>query len=115
MPISDTTYGTVNALAAAYIARCTYAALHTADIATSANELTGTGSARGAISWGTITNGVVTGTATCTLPTAGGSPKGVGLWTASTAGTMADGQYNTTDVTYPGAGTAAITITYTQT
>jgi hypothetical protein len=80
MPISDTTYGTVNALAAA-----------------------------------SITNGVVTGTATCTLPTAGGSPKGVGLWTASTAGTMADGQYNTTDVTYPGPGTAAITITYTQT
>jgi hypothetical protein len=114
MPISDSTYATQNALVTAYIARATYAALHTADTATSGNELTGTGSARGAISWGTITNGVVTGTATCTLPTAGGSPKGVGVWTALTGGSLADGQYNTTDVTYPGPGTAAVTFTYTQ-
>lgn len=114
MTISDTTYGTQNALCTAYAARATYAALHTADVATSGNELTGTGSARGAITWGSPANGVITGTATCTLPTAGGSPKGVGLWTAATVGSLADGQYNITDVTYPGAGTAVINISYTQ-
>ena len=114
MTIVDTTNATQNALAAAYASRCTHAALHTADTATSANELTGSGSARGAITWGAPSGGVIVGTATCTLPTAGGSPKGVGLWTALTGGALADGQYNVTDVTYPGSGTAAVTITYTQ-
>lgn len=114
MPISDGTHATVDALAAVYIARCTHAALHFADVVTSANELTGIGSARGVITWGAITAGMVTGTATCTMPTAGGTVKGIGLWTALTAGEMADGQYGTSDVIYSGAGTAVVTIIYTQ-
>lgn len=114
MAISDTTSATQNALVAAYIARCTHAALHTADVATTANELTAAGSARGVINWGAVSGGSATGTATCTLPNAGGSPKGVGLWTALTGGALADGQYNVTDITYPGSGTAVVTITYSQ-
>ncbi len=104
----------------AYTALIGAAALHTADVSTSANELTGTGSARGAVSWGSITDAggtadhaIVVGTATATLPAAGGSPKGVGLWSATTAGTFRDGQTDMVDVVYPGNGTALITITVT--
>lgn len=113
MAISDNT--TKSLLATYFSTLATYAAAHTADVATSGNELTGTGSARGLITWGTATNGVIVGTATVTVPTAGGVFAGVGLWSASTAGTFRDGQYNVTDITYGAGGTAAVTVTYTQT
>ncbi len=113
MAISDNT--TKSAMATYYSTLATHAAAHTAYPATSANELTGTGSARGAITWGSASNGVISGTATITLPTAGGSLASSGLWSALTSGTFRDGQWDVSDVTYPGPGTAAITLTYTQT
>lgn len=112
MPISDNT--TKSSLADSYAALCTHAAFHTASPATSANELTGTGSARGAISWGAASNGVKTWSATITAPTAGGTAACVGFWSASTAGTFRDGQYDITDIVYSTPGTATVSGTYTQ-
>lgn len=113
MAISDN--ATKSSLATSYSVLCAYAAAHSAAPAVSGNEITGTGSARGAITWGSATNGVIVGTATVTVPTAGTTLATIGLWSALTAGTFRDGQYDVTDVTYPGPGTAAVTITYTQT
>ena len=111
MTINDPTFATQNAVIAAYTARAAYAAVHTSNTPTSGNELTGAGSSRGLIAWGTIASGSVTGSATVNVPTAGGNIQGVGLWTASTAGTLVDGQFDVNDVTYPGGGTAVITFT----
>lgn len=113
MPI--TIDATKSSLASSYAALATHAAAHSASPATSGNEVTGTGSARGAITWGSPTNGVISGTATVTLPTAGGTLASIGLWSALTAGTFRDGQVDVTDVVYPGPGTALVTVTYTQT
>lgn len=114
MAISDN--ATKSAMASAYAGLCTHAAAHSANPATSGNELNGAGSARGAISWGAPTNGVITGTATVTLPTSGpNTVDAIGLWSASSGGTFRDGQYDVTNVQYSGAGTANISITYTQT
>jgi len=110
-----TVAGTQNSLATSYSTLATHAAAHTAEPATSGNELTGAGSARGVISWGAAAAGVIVGTATVTVPTAGGTLSSVGLWSALTAGTFRDGQSGVTDIVYPGPGTANITITATVT
>jgi hypothetical protein len=110
---------TRTALVNAYIARITHASGHTASPGgTGANEMSGTGYARGAVTWGSPSdNGTtcsVTGTATVTVPNAGGTLAYVGGFSASTSGTFAD-QMDVTDVVYPGAGTAAVTFSYSQT
>jgi hypothetical protein len=116
MAISDTT--TKNLMATYYSTLVTHAAWHTADAATSANELTGTGSSRGAISWGTAGAtgaGIIIGTATVTAPTAGGTGKSIGGWSALTSGTFRDGQFDVIDITYgAGGGSANVTISFTQ-
>lgn len=112
MPISDT--ATKNTLADSYAALCTHAAFHTASPATSGNELTGAGSARGAITWGTASGGAKTWSATITAPTAGGTAACVGFWSALTTGTFRDGQYDITDIVYSTPGTATVSGTYTQ-
>lgn len=114
MAVTDTT--TKNLLATYYSTIATHAAAHTADVATSGNELTGTGSARGVITWGTAGTpgaGQIAGTFTVTAPTAGGSLKSIGLWSALTSGTFRDGQVDVTDLTFPGPGTASGTVTVT--
>jgi hypothetical protein len=85
MAISDTT--TRNTQCSSYAAQCTHVAGHTAYPATSANELTGTGAARGLITWSTPASGSMTGTATIVSPTAGGTWESLGLWSALTSGT----------------------------
>ncbi len=112
MPITDAT--TKNSLADSYAALATHAAFHTASPATSGNELTGTGSARGLITWGTASGGVKTWSATITAPTAGGNAYCVGFWSASTAGTFRDGQYDNVDIVFTTPGTATVSGTYTQ-
>lgn len=104
---------TRNALATEYASLATHAGAHSDDTATSGNELAGSGYARGAISWGTASGSAIVGTATITLPTAGGTLASVGLWSASSSGTFRDGA-NVTDVVYSGPGTASVTVTYTQ-
>lgn len=110
MALSDATTRT---LVATYLGTLfTHAAAHTAAPATSANELTGTGSARGAITWGAASASVIAGTATVTVPTAGGTLASLGMWSALTSGSFRD-SIDVTDIVYPGPGTAACTITYT--
>ncbi len=110
-----TTDALKNTLASTYVAQCTHAAGHTASPGTTgANEMSGTGYARGAISWGSPSGGVVTGTATITIPNAGATLDQVGMFSAATAGTFRDSA-DVTNIVYPGAGTAVVTITYTQT
>lgn len=106
-------------LATSYAALITHLGGHTASPGgTGANEMTGTGYARGAVSWGSATdNGTtasIVGTATITIPNAGATLDYVGGWSASTSGTFRD-QMNVTDITYAAGGTAAVTVTYTQT
>jgi hypothetical protein len=110
MALSDATFRT--ALATWLGTQFTHAAAHTAAPATSGNELTGAGSSRGSITWGSAAASVISGTATVTVPTAGGTLAALGMWSASTAGTFRD-SIDVTDVVYPGPGTAACTITYT--
>lgn len=113
MAISDTT--TKNLMATYYSTLATHAAWHTAGTATSANELTGTGSSRGVITWGTASAGAITGTATVTAPTAGGTGASIGLWSALTSGTFRDGQFDVVDITYgAGGGSATVTVSFTQ-
>lgn len=112
MAISDTT--TRNTQCSSYATQCTHVAGHTAYPATSGNELTGTGSARGAITWTTPSGGSMTGTATITWPTAGGTVAALGLWSALTSGTFRDGQYDVTDITYgAGGGSATVNLSFT--
>lgn len=110
MALSDATFRT--ALATWLGTQFTHAAFHTASPATSGNELTGTGSSRGAISWGTASASVISGTATITAPTAGGTAAALGMWSASTSGTFKD-SVDITDIVFSGPGSGAATITYT--
>ena len=113
MAISDNT--TKSLLATYYSTLATYAASHSASPATSGNEVVGSGSSRGLITWGTAANGVIVGTATVVHPTAGSNTlAAVGLWSAATTGTFRDGQYDVADVTQTGPVSFSVTITYTQ-
>jgi hypothetical protein len=112
MAITDAT--TKNSLADSYATLCTHAAFHTGSPATAANELTGAGSARGVIAWGSATAGAKTWSATITAPTAGGNAFCVGFWSALTAGTFRDGQYDITDIVFSTPGNASVSGTYTQ-
>jgi hypothetical protein len=101
-------------LAAAYAAAATYASLHTADPgANGANEVTGTGYARQAITWtGGAVDGVTTASVTFTVP-ANVSVTHAGLQTAGTGGTYLDrvaAVYNA----QPQSGTLTVNLTYTQ-
>lgn len=102
-----------NALADAYKAGATHAALYTnAAGASAGTEVTGGTYARVAISWGTSSAGVVTGTCTFNVPT-GVTVAGWGIYTAI-AGTYFDGGALTSQA-FASAGTYALTLTFTQT
>lgn len=112
MPIAAD--ATRNALATTYSTLCTHAAAHSADPgSTGTSEMSGAGYARGAITWGTATGGTITGTATINMPTAGSTLDYIGAWSALTGGTFRD-KCDITNVVYPGPGTAAVTIAFTQ-
>ena len=70
-----------------------YIGLHTADVtdAGTGTEVTGNGYARTAVSF-TVTNDTATNSATVTFPTASGGSWGavshIGIWSATTAGTL---------------------------
>ena len=70
-----------------------YIGLHTADVtdAGTGTEVTGNGYARTAVSF-TVTNDTATNSATVTFPTASGGNFGtvthIGIWSATTAGTL---------------------------
>lgn len=92
-----------------------YGGGHTADAATSGNELAGTGYARGAITWGAASGGgVVVGTLTITLPNGAGpwDLKSIGIWSALSGGTFRTGGFNVGDLSMAGPGTVNVTITY---
>lgn len=111
MAIAVTT--TKNSVADSYAALSTYASLHTANPGTTgASELTGTGYARQAITWGAASNGVKTATVTFSVP-AGSTIVGLGLWSAATGGTFRDG-VTVTSQTFAQAGSYAVTLTFTQ-
>lgn len=106
---------TRNLMATYYSTLVTHLSGHTASPSTTgANEMSGTGYARGAVTWGTAATSAITGTATIDIVNSGGTLTHVGGWSASTSGTFRDG-FDVTDIVYPGDGTAIVTITYTQT
>lgn len=108
-------------LATAYKNAAINGALFSADpgtTGTATNELTG-GSpayARKTLSWGTVTNGVVTATAAVFDVASGGTVAYFGVTTSATAGT-ADVQDSValTSQTFNSQGTYSVTPTYTQT
>lgn len=101
------------------IGRITHVAGHTASPGgTGANEFSGTGAARGAISWGSVTDNGTTATVTGTFtslaqPNAGATLSYLGLWSASTSGSFRD-QVDVSDVTFTGPGSSTGSITITQ-
>lgn len=108
-----------NSLATKYAQDAAYCALFTANPGTTGsatNEVTGGSYARVAISWGAASNGVIVGTATLNVPS-GVTITHAAACASGVAGTAdLKDVYDITDVSYAaGAGTYAITITYTQT
>lgn len=102
------------------IGRISHVAGHTASPGgTGANEFTGTGSARGPITWGAVSDNGTTATVTGTFtglaqPNAGATLAFLGLWSALTNGSFRD-QVDVADVTFTGAGSSTGTVTITQT
>lgn len=102
-----------NALADAYKAGGTHAALYSTTAgATAGTELTGGTYARQAITWGTSASGVVTGTCTFNVPS-GATVAGWGVYSGA-AGAYFDGGALTSQP-FNSAGTYALTLTFTQT
>jgi hypothetical protein len=112
-----TTTSLKNTLATSYKNAVIYAALFTTDpgaTGTVVGEVTGGAYARVIITWGTITNGVVTGTATLNVP-AGVTIAFAAGCTSATAGTadLLD-KVAITSQNFATAGTYALTLTFTQ-
>lgn len=98
-----------NILAAAYIGAALYAEIATTAPGSSAGTAAGS---RVAISWGSASAGVVTGTVT--LSVAGGvTVVGINLWSAITSGTYYDGG-SVTSQAFATSGTYVLTITFTE-
>lgn len=110
MAISTTTEK--NSLATKYGADAPYAALFTSAPSggTPGTEVTGSGYARQALSWGAASNGVITASASFTVPS-GQTVLGAGLYSAVSAGTYVDGGSLTS---FAGPGTYTLSVTYTQ-
>lgn len=114
MAIATTTQK--NTLATSYGSAGGFLSLHTADPgSTGTNEVTNTGSpayARKAITWGSPTNGVVTGTATFDVPT-GTVLTFAGVCSGSTGANLLD-RVSITSQTYNSQGQYVATFQYTQ-
>lgn len=104
-----------NTLATAYKNAALFAALYTTTPGAAAGtEVTGGAPAyaRKSISWGAVTNGVVSATVTFDVP-AGVTVVGAGIHDSLTAGTYLDGG-TVTSQNFAAQGTYALTLTYTQ-
>lgn len=101
-----------NALAAKFGVDSPYAALFTSAPSggTAGTEVTGTGYARQALTWAAGATGVVSATATFTVPT-GQTVLGGGVYSAVSAGTYIDGGSLTS---FAGPGTYTLTLTFTE-
>jgi hypothetical protein len=106
---------TKNTLASAYAGQALYAALFTTvPGATAGTEVSGGSYARVAVTWGSPTNGVITGTAPAFNVPAGVTIAGAGYFTAATGGTYVDGVSETSQA-FATAGTYQLTgISFTQ-
>lgn len=104
-----------NALANAYKAGMTHLSLHTTAHSgdTAGTEVSGGSYARKAITWGSTTNGVTSGSVTFDVP-AGTTIVAWGGYNALTAGTFFDGS-SVTSQAFATAGQYTLTVTYTQT
>jgi hypothetical protein len=112
MPIATT--GEKNSLATKYGTDAPYAALFSTapSGSTPGTEVTGTGYARQAISWGAASNGAITASVTFNVPS-GQTVAGAGVYSAVTGGTYLDGG-SLTSQAFASAGTYTLTLTYTQ-
>ncbi len=107
-PTADTTAITAVKNAAAFIS------IHTADPGTTgASELSGGSYARVATTWGTVTNGSVTGSAVVLNIPASSAISYWGLWTAGTGGTFYYGGTLAAAESFGVAGTYTLTPTLT--
>jgi hypothetical protein len=103
-----------NALATAYAAGATHAALFFGDPGTTGaatNEVAGSGYARQPITWSTPVNGVMTAAVTFSVPAV--TLTFAGVASASTGSTIRD-KGPITAVTMPAPGSFTLTLTYTQ-
>lgn len=107
---------TKTALATAYKNLGAYISLHTASPGTTGtNEVTG-GSpayARKQTTWGTVTDGAVTGSEVIFDVPAGTTITHVGIWSASTSGTFVDWA-DSSDISFTPQGQVKVTPSYTQ-
>lgn len=103
-----------NTLATAYAGAATHLSMHSADPgSTGTSELATGGYARGAITWGSASAGVITGPAAAITVAASTTVAYVGFYTASSAGTYLDKAALTVN-SQPFALTVTVTPTYTQ-
>lgn len=103
-----------NTLASAYVGTATHLSMHSADPGTTGtSELAGVGYARGAITWGSPSAGVISGPAAAITLAASTTVAYVGLYTASTAGSFLDKAALVVN-SQPFILTATVTVTYTQ-
>lgn len=97
----------------ALAAQAGFVSLHTADPGTTgAAEMTGTGYARAAITWGATSNGSKQGTGAKQTVPAGKTVAFHGLWSAATGGTFL-GPGDCPDETYTNAGDYVATVNLT--
>lgn len=101
-----------NSLASKYATDAPYVTLFTTAPSggSPGTEFSGT---RVSAGWGAPTNGVITGSAVLNV-SSGQTINGVGLYSASTAGTYIDG-VTVASQAYGSAGTYTVSLTYTQT
>lgn len=105
---------TKNTLAAAYGAAGSWCSLHTASPgSTGASEATGGGYARQQTTWGSPSNGTITGSAV-TNPVAAGTYTHWGRWSAQTGGTFIDGGALSAAITLDATGAIVQNPSYTQ-
>lgn len=103
----------INAAVDSAVATATHAGLHTGAPGAAGTANTAAGVSRASISWGAVSGGVKTGTATWTIPGAGGPFSNFSLWDAASAGTFyGDGTLSPAE-TFAGAGTLGLTVTVT--
>lgn len=104
---------TKNMLASAFTGAVGKVGLHSGDpgVDGTANELTGSGYARGTLAWGAVSNGAATGTSAISVPAS--SPTWVSLWDAAGTTFREKAQITSPEV-WVNPGTANVSVTYTQ-
>lgn len=102
-----------NILANRFATEATYLSVHTGDPSTTgANELSGGGYARQALSWGSASAGAVTAAAVAFAIPASTTIAYIGFWTASSGGTFLESRL--VNITFVTAGSYGPTPKYEQ-